>query len=68
MSEQIIPGSVVNRKMVPPSWEYEIHDLQDYGEFEKEEFLNGKGKEGWELIHVSQSLRSHYLKRPISVI
>lgn len=45
-------------------WEYKIESLGDWDEDSALHYLNSYGAEGWELVHVSDSLRTYFFKRP----
>jgi hypothetical protein len=46
-------------------WEYLVYDHEEWiGESDISNWLNDLGKQGWELVHVSNSLRTYFLKRP----
>ncbi len=44
-------------------WEYLVTDLGEWHEGDVQRWLNKRGEEGWELVHVSQSMRTYFLKR-----
>ncbi len=45
-------------------WEYMVTEDEEYmGQQEAQKYLDEKGNEGWELIHVSQSMRTFIMKR-----
>lgn len=46
-------------------WEYLIDENEDYERSYIEKELNKYGQDGWELVHVSQSLRTYFFKRPM---
>jgi glucose dehydrogenase len=47
-------------------WEYQVTETDHWdGEVTIEIWLNNLGKYGWELVHVSSSLRTYFLKRPL---
>jgi hypothetical protein len=46
-------------------WEYLVYDCGGWEEDYIRAWLNERGAEGWELIHVSQALRTYFLKRAI---
>lgn len=48
---------------VPP-WEYHVHTDEEWaGEIAVERWLNEMAAKGWELVHLSQSMRTFILKR-----
>lgn len=46
-------------------WEYLVYSAEEWeGETETQKYLNECGLEGWELVHISASLRTYIFKRP----
>ncbi len=46
-------------------WEYKIETFDEWNENSVFEMLKELGKMKWELIHVSQSLRTYFFKRQL---
>lgn len=46
------------------TWEYHIELFDEFDQHEVLAVLKTLGEAGWELVHVSQALRTYFFKRP----
>lgn len=46
-------------------WEHHIESFDEWNEIAIFEYLQNLGQQRWELIHVSDSLRTYFFKREV---